>query len=254
MLGLKRTREFLRRLAGPQRKMKLVLVCGAWGGGTSAVAGLLANLGARGFGPYHHTNEPRTPVSFEFMAFRETILQLACERTLALKPDGARRARAGLLRLHRRIERQKYGRHDPDGPIPILFKYPLSALVIPQICDVFDTRLVYVRRSLEEIERSRVRRNWPVQYGRQGAEVIYRAMDDFERRHSHPIFTVPYSDLLAAPAAYTRDLARFAGLQPTPALLELAIGFARAGDKPPPARDSDPVGGESLSRGDGDNA
>jgi hypothetical protein len=194
MFEFERALEFLRRLKAPRRKMKLVLVCGAWGGGTSAVAGLMANLGAQGFGPYHRTNEPRTPVSFEFIPFRNTILQVASEETLALKPDAAMTARIGLNRLHRNIVQQKYGTHDPDGPIPILFKYPLSALLMPEICEVFDTRLIYVRRPLEDIERSRARRQWPVEYGREGAKVIYRAMDDFEQLQSHPIFTVHYAD------------------------------------------------------------
>lgn len=40
--------------------MKLLLVCGPYDSGTSAAAGLLANLGAVGLGPYHRTNDPRT--------------------------------------------------------------------------------------------------------------------------------------------------------------------------------------------------
>ncbi|MEO8300172.1 MAG: hypothetical protein ABI608_00185 [Rhizomicrobium sp.] len=228
MSAWNRTREILRRLGGTPRKIKLVLVCGAWGGGTSAVAGVVAKLGAQGFGPYHHTNESRTPVSFEFLVFRDIVLRFVSEKTLELKPGAAEGAPAVLRRFHREIGRQKYGFYDRDGTIPVLFKYPLSALLIPQICEVFDTRLVYVMRSLEDIERTRLRRNWPDQYGRHGAEVIYRALHDFERLSSHPIHILRYADFLTAPAAHARDLARFAGLEPTPALLAFAADSVRS--------------------------
>jgi hypothetical protein len=233
MSALKRIREFPRRLAGPPRRMKLVLICGTWGGGTSAVAGFMAMLGAQGFGPYHQTREPRTPVSFEFFAFRDTVLRFASEDTVELKTGTAEAALVDLQRLHRDIKRQKYGLHDPKGSTPILFKYPLSALLLPQICEVFDTRLIYVMRPLEDIEQSRLRRDWPRRYGRQGAEIIYRAMRDFEQLHSHPVFTVQYADFRDAPAAYAHELARFAGLEPSQAMRELAVSFVRSDDKPP---------------------
>ncbi len=191
----------------------------------------MAKLGGQGFGPYHHTNEPRTPVSYEFLVFRDLIRRFVSEENLELKPGAAEEALTHLRRLHRDIKRQKYGLHDPDGEVPILFKYPLSIFLIAQICEVFDTRLIYVVRSLEDIERTRVRMQWPAQYGRQGAEVIYRAMHDFGQRHSRPIITVPYAELLAAPAAYAQELARFAGLAPTSAVLELAVRFVRSNEK-----------------------
>jgi hypothetical protein len=226
-------REVLRRLAGRPRKIKLVLICGAWGGGTSAVAGVVAKLGAQGFGPYHHTNEPRTPVSFEFLVFRDIIRRFVSEDTLELKPGAAQAALTELRRLRRDIRRQKYGFYDSAQSVPVLFKYPLCALLIPQICEVFDTRLVYVMRPLEDIERTRLRRKWLPQYGRQGADVIFGAMRGFAQSASHPILTVSYQEFLAAPEAHARDLARFAGLEPTPAMLALAASSIRPHEKPP---------------------
>jgi hypothetical protein len=43
--------------------MKLLLVCGPFGSGTTAVAGLLARLGAIGFGPYYQPADERTPTA-----------------------------------------------------------------------------------------------------------------------------------------------------------------------------------------------
>ena len=69
--------------------MKLLLVCGPFGSGTTAVAGLLANMGAVGPCPYHRTNDPRTPNSYELVAFRELVVALVSEETMLLKPESA---------------------------------------------------------------------------------------------------------------------------------------------------------------------
>jgi hypothetical protein len=209
--------------------MKVLLICGPWSSGTSAVAGLMARLGAQGFGPYFPTNDPRTPSSYEFMAFRATILNYASEDTITLKPGATEAALAGLLRLRQRIEQQEFGSYDAGGAAPIFFKYPLSALLIPQICTVFDTTLVYVMRSVEDIERTRLRRNWPAHFGGSGAELLYRHMASFEQLQSRPIHRINFADLLARPAEHVIDLARLAGLQVPPRLIEDAVAFIRSG-------------------------
>ncbi len=84
-------------------------------------------------------------------------------------------------------------------------------------------------RPVEEIERTRLRRNWVAQYGAAGAEILYRRMGDFQRLHSRPIFVLDYADLLQAPVERARDLARFAGLAPSPDAIEEAVAFIRSG-------------------------
>lgn len=208
-------------------RIKLLLICGPWGSGTTAVAGMVARLGAQGFGPYLQTPDERTPVSYEFIHFRATILRYASEETLAARPGGAEAALDGMRDLHRRIELQKFGPYNPRGPAPVFFKYPLSALLLPQICAIFDTLLIYVMRPLEDIERTRLRRKWRASEGRAGAEIIYQAMDDFKRLQSHSILTVNYADLLAAPADRASEISRFAGLEPDPVSFREAIAFVQ---------------------------
>jgi hypothetical protein len=100
-------------------RIKLLLICGPWGSGTTAVAGMVARLGAQGFGPYLRTPDERTPVSYEFIHFRATILRYASEDTLAARPGAAEAALDGMRDLHRRIELQEFGPYDPRGPAPI---------------------------------------------------------------------------------------------------------------------------------------
>jgi hypothetical protein len=205
--------------------MKLVLICGPWGSGTTAVAGMIEKLGAHGFGPYYHTGDPRTPNSFELIAFKESVRRLASDRIVGPIPGAAKTALMELRRLHSRIELQEFGPHDPNGSVPIFFKDPISAFLLPQICNVFDTRFVYVVRSLEDIERTRARRGWPTRFGRVGAEIIYRVLKDFEKTCPNPILTLQYADLLSSPAKYARVLASFSGLEPNSAQLIDAANF-----------------------------
>ncbi|MBV8453828.1 MAG: nucleotidyltransferase family protein, partial [Deltaproteobacteria bacterium] len=216
----------LRRVLRTQ-PIRLLLICGPWGSGTRAVAGVVERLGAQGFGPYLLTHDERTPVTYEFIHFRATVLRYASEDTLALRPGGAEGAQDGMRGLHRTIELQEFGPYDPRGPAPVFFKYPLSALLLPQICAVFDTLLIYVMRPPEDIERTRLRRKWRPSEDRAGAEIIYQAMDNFKRRQSHWILTVNYADLLAAPADHASEISCFAGLRPDPLSFEEAIAFVR---------------------------
>ena len=154
--------------------MKLLLICGPWGSGTSVVAGLLERLGAIGFGPYAITIDERTANSYELNAFRDSVQAFASEQTLSLKPGID--VTAELRKFHDRIVNQELGPYDDKSGRPIFLKYPLSALVIPQICQVFETRLIYVLRPPRDIEATRMRRMWSQQFGAKGSEVIYSRM------------------------------------------------------------------------------
>jgi len=208
--------------------MQVLLVCGPWGSGTTAVAGLAVRLGARGFDPVFHfrTNDPRTPDSFEFAPFRTIVREHADEATLQKKPSAPGAAQSRLRFLQQRIEAQQYGDYNIDRPAPIVFKYPLAALLIPEICKVFETKMVCVLRPPEQIEQTRLRRRWPSHYGAAGAAVIYRHMAEITG--DYPTLTIEYPGLLASPLEHANRLAQFAGLEPTSAAIQQAAGFITA--------------------------
>lgn len=192
--------------------MKLILVCGPWSSGTTAVAGLLARLGALGFGPYFTVNDPIRPNTYELIPFRDALRPFISERTLTLAPNVEQDVENALHVLRARIENQEFGRYDRASGPPVLLKYPLSALVIPQICKVFDTKLIYVLRRLADIERTRLRRHWDEQLGKLGAEVIYADMFRALVEHEHPTMMLRYAELLNSPAKVAQELAQFAEL------------------------------------------
>jgi hypothetical protein len=194
---------------------------------------MLAALGAEGFGPYYATSDPRTQNSYEFNAFREIILRHASEGRVALKPNTPP-ARSALRLLHRRIEQQEFGSYEVGGTVPVFFKYPLSALLIPEICETFDTHLVYVIRPLEDIEHTRQRRGWGWQFGGVGAEILYKAMHRAAPLQSHPILEVDFPALLLNRAHHARELAHFAGLMPSVESLQAAVDSVRSENKTGP--------------------
>ena len=193
--------------------MKVVLVCGPWGSGTSTVAGLLDRMGAFGLGPYFETVDPRTPNSYELIPFGDAIAPYINAPTLSARPCAPDAVQSALRDLRRRIEQQEFGPYDRHSAKPIFLKNSASALLLPEICEVFDTKLIYVMRPLQDIERTRLRRGWLPYYGAAGAKAIYQQMANVRKRHAYPTLTIDYKELLAAPAAHVQDIARFCGFR-----------------------------------------
>jgi hypothetical protein len=206
--------------------MKLVLVCGPWSSGTTAVSGMFDALGVDGCGPYFRTNDARTRNSFESLAFREAVDSVASDQTLALTvPPKEVVARLQDFKATLQAQRAASGL-DPDAPL--FLKYPLSALVIPQACRVFNARLVYVLRPTQDIEATRLRRKWSENFGAKGAQVLYSRMFNILLERPFPTMVVRYPELLRAPLPYAKQLATYAGLKNVkPEQLEAAAQFVR---------------------------
>lgn len=206
--------------------MKLILVCGPWSSGTTAVSGMLDALGMEGCGPYFRTNDQRTRNSFESLAFREAVDSVASDQTLALTvPPKDVMARLEALKVKLQAQRAANG---TDPGASIFLKYPLSALVIPQICRVFNTRLIYVLRPSTDIEATRVRRQWSENFGARGAQVLYSRMFNILLERAIPTMIMRYPELLRAPLPHARQLAAFAGLKSvTSVQLAAAAEFVR---------------------------
>ena len=219
-------------------RLKVILVCGPFGSGTSVVTGLLDRMGVLGLGPYFETDDPKTENTYESVEFREIIrnaLGYPSQPGLPFTAPVTGAVQSGLRSLQTRIVQQEFGPFDLRSPKLIFLKYPMSAFVIPQICEVFDTKLIYVMRPLEDIERTRLRRNWPPYYGSEGAALIYEQMSAIQKHHSHQIMNIDYKDLLTSPMVQASNIAVFAGLDLCPAELQNAVDFVRKPDAMPSA-------------------
>lgn len=194
------------------KKPKLIMVCGAWGGGTTAVAELLDSLGLNTDGKCLTTTDAKTKNSFESLRFRQIIQEILSEETLNYIVD--RKSAIALLEKYRdKIVKSEFYKKNPEQPFYL--KYPLSSLLIAEIAQVFDVRFIYVVRKFKDIEQTRERRGWSKQLGLQGAKKIYGYMFNILINTNLPVFLIKYDELLRSPALFVRQLSLIAGIKLT---------------------------------------
>jgi|TARA_B100000315_G_C14435971_1_gene522433 hypothetical protein len=153
--------------------MKIVLIAGAFGSGTSAVAGALHHMGISTVPPHFHTNDPRTPNSYESQAFRDIVRSFADENTLTVDTT---KSDLFVQRLKNFLANVEASRRPPSGddyPAYIALKHPLASICLNEITLAFDPTIILLHRPLEEIEATRIRRGWAPQHGAAGAQIIY---------------------------------------------------------------------------------
>lgn len=202
--------------------MRLILVCGPWSSGTTVVSAMLERLGARGLPPYFRTNDPRTENSFESLAFRAVVGELIDEDAMRMRVDWPA-AQARIIAFREQLE-ATIG----DAGAPLFLKYPLSAVLIPEICQAFATRLVCVLRPLAAIEATRERRGWPVQHGAAGARALYPRMFEALVETRTPVLMLRYDEILDAPRPQAEQLARFCELPADEEHIARAAALVRA--------------------------
>ncbi|MEN9316993.1 MAG: hypothetical protein RIS35_3386 [Pseudomonadota bacterium] len=210
----------------PVAKPKLVLVCGPWSSGTSAMAGFLAKAGLFAPGPYFRVNDPRTPETYEMLAFREVMLRLGSEQ--ALKPLVDRKTVIAMLEEFARgplAAALRQAGHPPTTPV--LLKHGLPAMFLREFAEVFDLRVIGVLRPLKAIEATRKRRKWQASFGRAGAITIYTKLMQHLVDSATPFRLVRYSDLMERPAEVLEELESFCGLTVDAEARDSALAFVR---------------------------
>jgi hypothetical protein len=207
----------------PATRPELVLVCGPWGSGTSAVAGMLAKAGLHAPGPYVRVNDARTSSTFEMVAWQEVLKALASEETMIRHADDEAALRA--LKAFRDDVLLPALSAEGHEDKPVMLKHALAALFLPQLCELFEVRLVGVMRPLRDIESTRVRRNWRAYYGAESAGKIYRCIFDHLVNSDTPFHWVRYPELLARPEAELDKLLAFCDLRCSDAGRRAALYF-----------------------------
>lgn len=197
-------------------KAPLVLVCGPWGSGTSACCSILSEIGVNTPGPFFQVRDPLTPNCYEMNAFRNVVLNLVDEMTLK------------LLRPNSEIEKVLQAfqlEHFPSSETLSLLKCPASSALLPYMHSIFSLKTIIVLRDAESIERSRVRRNWPAQYGSIGASKIYAQLLDSISTIDLPYLFVRHRDIINPQRCFklVDVLARYLSLNPSSIQRRLAV-------------------------------
>lgn len=198
-------------------RQRLFLVCGPWGSGTTAVVRVLKECGAQVPSPFFQTNDLKTRDSHEMQLFRSTVLDHVNESTLK-RTTSSQDALKSLANFSCIIAASK----ELDSGQAIVLKLPVAALLLPEICRIFDTKLIVCMRPLNNIENSRLRRQWPSQYGKAGAELIYSVLFSYIIDANVDVSLVRYGDMVANPSKCIARLVEYCGLDPTASQLEKA--------------------------------
>ena len=207
--------------------MKIIFVAGAWGSGTTALAGALAKLGVSALGPHFQTNDPKTPNSYELVPFRQVILRFVDQPTLTFRSESNDEFVEALKGFAQALANETFGEWPPDKPRRAFLKMPLATLCIPQITAVFDTSIVMVRRPYGEIEASRKRRGWPSNFGSESARVIYqKALVDLKQLNKTSL-EINHKDLVRESETTLNKVIEFCDLQDLRPNLSVACGFIR---------------------------
>jgi len=140
-----------------------------------------------------------------------------------MSPRSGMDIKSELQNFRQRIMNQELGPYDISAGVPIFLKEPFSAVIIPQISEIFDTRLIYVLRPFAEIEATRVRRAWGFTFS--GARVIYSHMFFDLVNYRIPTLIVRFPDLIASPVEQVMKIAEFSGLKANPTTILAASNF-----------------------------
>jgi len=200
-----------------------IFVISAFSSGSTAVTGILMNLGVVALGPLSRTNDPRTQTSLESIALQRLCDDLVSEDALQIWEGKRLQIVPKLVGFKREVEAIISKNSSIQGK-PIVFKRPTTAIFLKEIDLVFKPKFVFVYRDLAEIERSKVRRGWNDCHGRWGAKIINSHMRSFAAS-SHEPFTVHFEDVRNNPRSVAEAMAREFNLNPTEEMLQAASNW-----------------------------
>lgn len=211
---------------GPRQEKDLapeyIFVVGPFSSGTTAVTGVILNLGGQILGPLSRTNDPRTESSLESVPFQAICDELVCPERLHFHDQKRTRVLPLLLGLKQQITALKS--QEPAGSAqPIIFKRATTAFFLQEIKIVFNPRFVFVRRDLDHIEQTRTRRGWYESHGKRGAKIIFSQMNSFSR--SHPTTEINFQELRDNPLETVKQLSIELGLSPSNEMIQNAASW-----------------------------
>jgi hypothetical protein len=181
--------------------------------------------------PSVRTSDPRTPNSFELVAFRDLVLNFVDERKVSLDQSRSADLVAALTEFREALDTGKYGAWPAPAPKRLLLKLPAASLCLPQIAHVFDTSVIVVHRPLTEIEASRARRGWSANLGAAGARAIYSKLFSDLTQLGLSNLGLSYRDITAEPEHAMHRVVDFCGLEDLADNLPQACAFIRGPDK-----------------------
>ena len=172
--------------------MKTILILCSWSSGSTAVAGFLDRCGGHTCPPHFSTSDPKTPNPYESLALRNALHELIDIETPKFQQKGSEKAFEQFF--CKWIGEQKQLAKN-IGKTFLVLKHPLKIFALGIIERYVDAKILIVRRPLQEIEQTCIRRKWPDVYGKKGASIIYEKIDDY-LKDKQDFLSINYDDFL----------------------------------------------------------
>lgn len=193
--------------------MKLIFIVGSWGSGTTAVIGALDSIGVPTLGPYFQSSDPRTRNTFELASFRNLIHKYVDETSVKYKDNYADEFIPALKNFRLDLENSIKPDLENNNEKVIALKMPLASICLPEICKVFDTKIIVVHRTMEEIEATNQRRNWLTLHGAVGAQLIYGQVFNHLIQNKISFLGISFQDFLINTNELMKRMTEFCGIE-----------------------------------------
>lgn len=183
----------------------LILVCGAWGSGTTEISCFLEGLGIVFPEPYIESDSYYKGKSRETASFRESILKFVQEENLippTEKDEITNTLSNNKLELFKdRSDEFRYG-----------LCAPTSSAVLKELESVYSLTIIFCLRDYQSIDREARALNWPEHFDWEGASIINNQCLNFLATTNSRYTILRYKDIYEKPAAVSNALCKFVGL------------------------------------------
>ena len=177
------------------KKPKVVVILSSWSSGSTAMTGFFDRCGGHSCPPHFQTNDQRTPTAYENKDYVDALHKFidTDSKESLFTQKGDIKTFLGFfeqwftsqVKISRNIGKQF-----------LILKHPLQIFVLDQIEPYFEPKYIVLTRSLEKIERTRVRRKWAEVFGKKGASILYDEINTYFKKKQKPFFPIEYEQFL----------------------------------------------------------
>jgi hypothetical protein len=201
--------------------MKTIVIIASWSSGSTAVTGYLDKCGAYSCPPYLNTVDERTPNSYESLAYGKELAKLF---------DGFTFKEIGksedFVNFFETWWVNECAKAEKLGFSSIVLKHPIQTFVLPYLKKKLNPSFVFVTRPFDEIENTRIRRNWHPIMGSDGAKHLYSVAFNFLTVSSCPFITIPFN-AFKSDRELRNKMLDFVKLSPSQKQIQSAESFLR---------------------------
>lgn len=174
--------------------MKTILIHASWSSGSSALTGYIHHCGFHACPPFFQPRDPRTPIAFENIHYRNALHAYINIEKLAFSCNSDSEQFENFFKSWYRQQIEIADNLNKEG---LVIKHPLQIFALPIIEKFCSPLHIVLTRQEEKIEATRIRRKWPDVFGIKGAKIIYQKIHNrFDDSNDEP-FQLSYDEFLS---------------------------------------------------------